>query len=227
MAVSLADAETPAGVDFSCVVSEEGEVAWKTNMTNFEKLALLLSDDTLAYVKAEVLPVSGDAFPYLDPDAEWELYLLEEEVPAWFTQDMEDQVMAAFSEWKEAAYSKIDLEALKSIADPREVPAAEPAEEDIANLLDWIDTYNYVSACPRTATLDTIVSEVGTSLGHDAWNYVNETLWDELMEQANVNGVVRELTGQRAAGEKQESMPGAWGKSAWQRLRRLPRPEKT
>lgn len=202
-----ASEETPIDADFSCVISEDGEVSWKMNMTNFEKLAKELPEGS-RYVRVEVLPQSEDAYPYLNPDCEWKMFLLEDSIPEWFTADHAQKVNDAFEEWKEQAYSKIDLDALFHLADPRDAEVKEPSEDDIASMLEWIDTYNYVSAYPRTATLDTIVNAVGSSLGHDAWNYVNDTLWDDLMEQANVNGVVQEVTGMRAAGEKQESMLG-------------------
>lgn len=209
-----ADADTPSNADFSCVISESGEVAWKMNMTDFEKLAKRLSDDS-DYVKVEVLPQNDEAYPYLYPDSEWKMYLLEEEVPEWFNAEYAQKVQDAFEEWKEEAYSKIDLDELFHITDPRDAEVKEPDEDDIQNMLDWIETYNYVSAYPRTATLDTIVNAVGSSLGYDAWNYVNETVWEDVMEQAPVNAIVQEVTGSKAAGEKQESMLGALVGSAF------------
>ncbi|MDD3794576.1 MAG: hypothetical protein PHE06_01160 [Lachnospiraceae bacterium] len=210
----LADAQTPADADFSCIISESGEVVWKMNVTTFDKLAKDLPEES-NYIKVEVLPQSEEAYPYLYPDSEWKLFILEDQVPEWFTDEYKEKVMAAFEEWKEEAYSKIDLDALFHIADPRNAQAKEPAEEEISTMIDWIDTYNYVSAYPRTATLDTVVSAVGTSLGHDAWNYVSDTVWDEVMEAAPVNEIVEEMTGKKAAGEKQESMLGALVGSAF------------
>lgn len=204
----IADAETPTDQDFSCVISESGEVYWKMNMTTFEKLAKGLSDDS-SYAKVEVLPQSEEEYPYLDTACEWKMFIMEESVPEWFTEEHAEKVMAAFEEWKTEAYSKIDLDALFNIADPREAEVTDPDEEDAATMVEWINTYNYVSAYPRTATLDTIVSEVGSSLGYDAWNYVSETLWEDVMTDAPVNQIIEETTGKKAAGEKQESMLGA------------------
>lgn len=203
-----ADAETPTNQDFSCVISESGEVCWKMNMTTFEKLAKGLSDGA-DYARVEVLPQNEDAYPYLNPDCEWKMFIMEDTVPEWFTDEHAEKVMAAFEEWKTEAYSKIDLDALFNLADPRDAEVTEPDEDDIATMVKWINTYNYVSAYPRTATLDTIVNEAGSSLGYDAWNYVSETLWEDVMTDAPVNDIIMELTGKRAAGEKQESMLGA------------------
>lgn len=204
----LADADTPINVDFSCVVSESGEVAWKMNMTNFGKLANRLTNGG-SYAKVEVLPQNNEAYPYLYPDSEWKMFILEEQIPTWFTDIHAQKVMDAFEDWKAEAYGTIDLDKLFHLSDPRNVPIAEPTEQDIANFHKWIDTYSYVSAFPRTAIQDTLRNAAGPSLASDAWNYVSETMWEQVTHDAPVNTIMREYTGKMCAGEKQESMLAA------------------
>ena len=54
-----ASEETPIDADFSCVISEDGEVSWKMNMTNFEKLAKELPEGS-RYVRVTGQLSCGD-----------------------------------------------------------------------------------------------------------------------------------------------------------------------
>lgn len=116
----LADANTPAGVDFSCVVAPDGTVAWQAANTTFASLAALLPDGS-EYARVEVLPPQGihvkevdgnkdgipdtpEDFGYLYPDDQWNVYLMEDSVPQWFTGEHVQKVMDAFGEWKAYIY---------------------------------------------------------------------------------------------------------------------------
>lgn len=134
----LADASTPVNVDFSCVVTPDGDVAWQAANTTFASLAAQLSDSS-QYVGVEVLPPQGvymknvdtdkdgtpdtpEDFGYLHPEAEWQMYIIADEIPAWFDDTCAEKVMAAFEDWKNYIYGEIlDLDVVRNFVPPRTI----------------------------------------------------------------------------------------------------------
>lgn len=180
----LAAKKTPVSKDFACVISKSGEVNWEIGVTDFEKLAAGLTDSG-EYQCVEVLPDNGEEYPYLYPDGEWKMYIMDSEIADWFTEDSAAKVSAAFEEWRDKVYGILDVGVLFDIGDPQSIEVSEAAiTADVQALLDdWYDvdtkwmTCNVRNSVPTTSTL-----AVGKSVADDAWNYVYNKLWTQTGE---------------------------------------------
>ena len=195
----LADANTPAGVDFSCVVAPDGTVAWQAANTTFASLAALLPDSS-EYARVEVLPPQGvhmkevdgnkdgvpdtpEDFGYLYPDDEWNMYLMEDSVPQWFTEEHVRKVMDAFGEWKAYIYGEIlDLDVILGFTDPKTIDVTKYQDGVTPEIQALVDEFNDVDskwmACyARNAVPTSTAAVVGQTIADQVWDYIYYQTW--------------------------------------------------
>ncbi|MCQ2501764.1 MAG: hypothetical protein MJ117_10525, partial [Lachnospiraceae bacterium] len=202
-AIILADSSIPVGQDFACLVTSDGEVIWEMAVSSFQKLADSLPERT-EYVKVQVLPDNGEKYPYLYPKSDWQMYLMEDEQPEWFTEDVTVAVQSAFEEWKAQAYAIFNPEVLLNFENPQDVEVtSDSVTEEVQALLDeWADVDgNWMTCYVRNSVPTTTQSAVGQAIANDAWNYMVNMVWTQ--------------TGEDLAGHSQVDLIAAYVGSAF------------
>lgn len=173
------------GVDFSLLIDENNEVYWQLAVSSFDKLASQVPSGT-DYAKVEVLPQNGEEYPYLYPDeGEWKIFVVADKLPSWFSEDSIDAITAAFTEWKEEAYSLVDLDVLLTFSNPLEKEVnMNGVNEEIQTLLDeWAEVdSNWMTCYVRNSVPTTTQSAVGMSIANDAWNFIVNMVWTQAGE---------------------------------------------
>ena len=198
-AYKLADASTPVNVDFSCVVTPDGDVAWQAANTTFASLAAQLSDGS-QYVGVEVLPPQGvymknvdtdkdgtpdtpEDFGYLHPEADWQMYIIADEIPAWFNDACAEKVMAAFEDWKSYIYGEIlDLDVVLSFVPPRTIDTTKyldnisPEIHALVNEFDDVDS-KWMACYARNCVPTSTAAVVGQTIADQVWDYIYYDTW--------------------------------------------------
>ena len=195
----LADSSTPVNVDFSCVVSSNGAVAWQAANTTFASLAAQIPNVS-EYVGVEVLPPKGvhmmnvdtnkdgipdtpEDFGYLYPDDEWEMYIVADNVPEWFTNDHAEKVMDAFAEWKEYIYGQmLNLDVVLGFVDPKTIDVTRYQSGVTAEIQSLVDQFNDVDskwmACyARNSVPTSTAAVVGQTIADQVWDYIYYQTW--------------------------------------------------
>ena len=195
----LADSSTPVNVDFSCVVSSSGAVAWQAANTTFASLAAQIPNVS-EYVGVEVLPPKGvhmmnvdtnkdgipdtpEDFGYLYPDDEWEMYIVADNVPEWFTNDHAEKVMDAFAEWKEYIYGQmLNLDVVLGFVDPKTIDVTRYQSGVTAEIQSLVDQFNDVDskwmACyARNSVPTSTAAVVGQTIADQVWDYIYYQTW--------------------------------------------------
>lgn len=184
---------------FICLVTEEGTVYWDMAANTFDRLASVSGiGEDLRYVKLEVVPDNGEAYPYLYPEKDWKLLIYEEEAPDWLTDDMKESVMDAFGEWKDAVYVTFDYEAFRAMTAADTTEAApgegyEPTEEEMAAFREYVILEDSLCTYLKTSVNDTLAAAYGPAIAADIWNYMNNSVGNEAEHAANLGGLIREM----------------------------------
>nr|WP_289698243.1 hypothetical protein [Enterocloster clostridioformis] len=181
------------------MVSRSGEVAWQAANTTFASLAAQLSDSS-EYARVEVLPPQGvhmktvdtdkdgvpdtpEDFGYLYPDDEWDMYIMEDKVPEWFTDEHVQKVMAAFADWKSYIYSDIlNLDVVLSFVDPKTIDVTKYQDgvtDEIQALVDeFSDVDSKWMACyARNSVPTSTAAVVGQTIADQVWDYIYYQTW--------------------------------------------------
>lgn len=195
----LADAATPVNVDFSCIITQDGVVSWQAANTTFTSLASLIPDAG-EYVGVEVLPPNGvhmlnvdtnkdgvpdtsQDFGYLYPDDQWEMYIVADSIPAWFTDEHVQKVMSAFEDWKAYIYGEIlDLNVVLGFVDPKTIDVTQYQSGVTAEIQALTDEFNDVDskwmACyARNCVPTSTAAVVGQTVADQVWDYIYYQTW--------------------------------------------------
>lgn len=195
----LADANTPVNVDFSCVVSPDGAVVWQAANTTFASLASSLPSGS-EYVGVEILPPKGvytmnvdtnkDGIPdtpkdfaYLHPEADWQMYIIADEVPDWFNREIEQKVLEAFEDWKAYIYDEIlDLSVVFHFVDPKTIDVTRYQNGVTTDIQALVDEFNDVDskwmACyARNSVPTSTAAVVGQTIADQVWDYIYYQTW--------------------------------------------------
>lgn len=195
----LADASTPTNVDFSCVVSPSGAVVWQAANTTFASLASSPPSGS-EYVGVEILPPKGvymmdvdtnkdgvpdtpEDFAYLHPEAEWQMYIIADEVPSWFTDEIAQKVLDAFEDWKAYIYGEIlDLNVVLGFTAPRTIDVTRYQGGVTAEIQTLVDEFNDVDskwmACyARNCVPTSTAAVVGQTIADQVWDYIYYQTW--------------------------------------------------
>ncbi|MBQ9251940.1 MAG: hypothetical protein IJ188_04810 [Clostridia bacterium] len=181
----LADAGQ-AEEGFVAIVSSEGKVYSQLAVESFASLIReneLAEDESIA--KVAVVPAGEQEYPYLYPENEWQIRVYEDALPAWYTEETESAILAAFEGWKTQAYSIFDPTVILSLVNPQTIEVSEAdVTEDIQAALDkWADVdSNWMVCYVRNAVPTTTQGAVGKSIANDAWNYVVNMVWTQTGE---------------------------------------------
>jgi len=223
-------------VDFSCVVSRTGEVAWQAANTTFGSLAAQLSGSG-EYARVEVLPPKGvhmmdvdtnkdgvpdtpEDFGYLYPNDPWNMYILEDEVPAWFTEEHAGKVMDAFEDWKACIYGEIlDLDVVLDFQAPRTIDVTRYQSGVTAEIQALVDEFNDVDnkwmACyARNSVPTSTAAVVGQTIADQVWDYIYYQTWcqsgEDLAGHSQVD-TIASYVGSAYAGMKADQWMGFVG----------------
>lgn len=179
------DSTLKNGVDFACVIDENNEVHWELGVSTTATYAAELAAEGLDYARIEVLPEAADEsdYPYLYPEErDWTIYVIADELPAWYTDESTAAVTAAWEAWKEEAYALINVDVLLDFVTPLsfDVTEEDVTEEVQANLDEWAEVDGHWMTCyARNAVPTTVQSAIGMSIETDAWNYIYNQVWTQ------------------------------------------------
>lgn len=118
----LADAVTGEG--FACIVLDNSESYWAVGLTDPEDVYSYFSIRAAPATYIEFVPLRYTGDPVTDPDAVWQMRIIDEEIPDWFLEDEEFQQIAwnCLEEWRAVAYTAEPVVAVhaETIAIPEE-----------------------------------------------------------------------------------------------------------
>lgn len=160
---------------FVCVVDKAGTVYWKAGLNSYADVfkTFGLTDDG-SYLKAFAVPDNDEKYPFLYPEEGWKGLVSADQIPGWFTADVQAKVAAAFSEWKDEVYSLFDYKALRTLSAADSIAASPDAnyqvtEEDIAALANFVKIEDKLLVYARDSVLYTIEKYCGTAIRNDIW----------------------------------------------------------
>lgn len=184
---------------FICIVTEDGALHWDASVDNFDRLfAVSKVEEAAGYVRVEVVPDNGEAYPYLYPEKDWKLLVYEEKAPEWLTEDMKASGMEALEEWKKTVYATFDYEAFREMTAADTVAAApgegyEPTDEELAAFREYVVLEDSLCTFLKTSVNDTLAAAYGPAIAADIWNYMNNSVGNEAEHAANLGKLIRDM----------------------------------
>lgn len=177
---------------FAVVATQNGELYWKAGIDNCEAIRTvyeLSSNDTL---DLQVQPIIDESkaeyslpdglnpevtryFIYFEDEAvTWTLTTRNGEAfPDWFTAEMQDEVMAAFEQWKEEVYSHLDLDTAMNLFPVEFKDVDSYTEEDVLLLKEYVTVLRDLEAQGLTMS-DVLREAVTATCGSTLWSEMND-----------------------------------------------------
>ena len=177
---------------FGCIISENGDVYWKTGTDSCDDLKEIYElDNSKNYLSIHIVPDNDEKYPYLYPDEPWIMMTYNMETPEWFTDEMSDTVWDAFGEWKNSVYNVLDYKGLLSLSAQDTIDIApddnyQISSEDIDQFISFTQDVDSCVTYIRVSVYNTLYASIGTSVGSDAVNYMNNEIRKPAVEAGKV-----------------------------------------
>jgi hypothetical protein len=165
--------------DFSCLITQSCQVAWKSGVTSHDHLETLFKAEMpelndRRYLKAEITPDKG----YLYPEGYW-TFKIDDDTPSWFTGEHKLAAMRAHRKWKKEVYTLINLDEARNPVNPLQ-RIHKPTPRDIELLKEWASVGASVRDSVWVSVWVSVWDSVGASVRDSVWVNVRDSVRDSV-----------------------------------------------
>ena len=168
--------------DFSCIVTQSYQVAWKRGMSSHDQIYSAFVDSMPELkdhrsIKVEITPDEG----YLQPEKGWTLKVDEPETPSWWSASHAKEAFKAHREWKAETYALINIDEARNPINPLNIRKHKPTKSDIELLKTWdsvwASVWDSVGALVGALVGASVWASVGALVGASVWTSVGASVW--------------------------------------------------
>jgi len=173
------------GRAFSCIVTNNGKVFWEIGIDSHDDLISLFNindnNDGIDYVKIEIIPNQNNDYPYLYPNDEWNLHIIDKVTRLSLEEEYKQTAWKAWATWKKQVY-QFNLQEVLNPTNPFKMEKCVPLQQDILMLKEWVGIMSsFMQSNVGNSVGKSVFASVGASIGNEVLHSIRVRVSDIIL----------------------------------------------